>query len=147
MTGWRNAWSMKQRVQDQEEDRRGPGERLSKRTVMHANWIQRMLIKDVQWSGWMWVGECFFWYWPTRVVPDQRSLNGCVCVCVCSIAHSLFHSRLKTYLFCKSFPPQPFLFFSRNEYMIPQTLTATSEHIRFYFFCFTLFSCRLRAID
>jgi len=24
-----------------------------------------------------------------------------------SITHSLFHSRLKTFLFCKSFPPQP----------------------------------------
>jgi len=27
------------------------------------------------------VGESFFWYRPTRVVPDQRLLNGCVCVC------------------------------------------------------------------
>ena len=27
------------------------------------------------------VGECFFWYRPTRVVLDQRPLNGCVCVC------------------------------------------------------------------
>jgi len=26
------------------------------------------------------VGECFFWYRPTRVVPDKRPLNGCVCV-------------------------------------------------------------------
>ena len=42
----------------------------------------RKMIKDVRWSGWVWVGECFFWYWPTRVVPDQRPLNGCVCVCV-----------------------------------------------------------------
>jgi len=25
----------------------------------------------------------FFWYRPTRVVPDKRPLNGCVCVCVC----------------------------------------------------------------
>ena len=24
--------------------------------------------------------ECFFWYWPTRVVPDQGPLNGCVVV-------------------------------------------------------------------
>ena len=29
------------------------------------------------------MGECFFWYRPTRVVPDKRPLNGCVCVCVC----------------------------------------------------------------
>ena len=25
------------------------------------------------------MGECFFWYWPTRVVPDQRPLNGRCC--------------------------------------------------------------------
>jgi len=25
------------------------------------------------------VGECFFWYRPTRVVPDQRPLNGRCC--------------------------------------------------------------------
>jgi len=28
----------------------------------------------------------FFWYRLTRVVPDQRPLNGCVCVCVCVCA-------------------------------------------------------------
>jgi len=31
-------------------------------------------------DGCEWVS--FFWYWPTRVVPYQRPLNGCVCVCV-----------------------------------------------------------------
>ena len=48
----------------------------------------RKLIKDVRWSGWVWVGECFLWYWPTWVVLDQRPLNGCVCVraCVCARA-------------------------------------------------------------
>ena len=25
----------------------------------------------------------FFWYRPTRVVPDERTLNGCVCVRTC----------------------------------------------------------------
>jgi len=29
------------------------------------------------------VGECSFWYRPTRVVPDQRPLNG-RCCCCCS---------------------------------------------------------------
>ena len=29
------------------------------------------------------MGECFFWYQPTQVVPDKRLLNGCVYVCVC----------------------------------------------------------------
>jgi len=33
----RNAWAMKLRVQDQEEDQRGPGKRLSERTVKHIN--------------------------------------------------------------------------------------------------------------
>ena len=28
------------------------------------------------------MGECFFWYRPTRAVPNQRPLNDCVCVCV-----------------------------------------------------------------
>jgi len=34
----------------------------------------------------VWVGECFFWYRLTRVVPDkiQRAVKRlCVCVCVC----------------------------------------------------------------
>ena len=26
------------------------------------------------------MGECFFWYRPTRVVPDQRPLNGRCCL-------------------------------------------------------------------
>jgi len=47
--------------------------------------------------------------------PGQRAIKQGVCVC--SIIHSLFHSRLKTFLFCKSFPPQPFLFFFRTDCM------------------------------
>ena len=34
-------------------------------------------------SSWVWVGECFFWYRLTRVVPDKWPLNGRVFVCVC----------------------------------------------------------------
>ena len=41
----------------------------------------RKMIKEARWSGWVWVGECFLWYRPTRVVPDQRPLNGCRCCC------------------------------------------------------------------
>ena len=41
---------------------------------------RRKLIMDVWWTGWVCVGECFFWYRPTRVVPDKGPLNGCVCV-------------------------------------------------------------------
>ena len=53
----------------------------------------------------------------------------------------------KTFLFCKSFPPQPFFFLFRTDYMIPQTFTVTSSTSVFYFFCSTLFSCRFRAVD
>ena len=46
---------------------------------------RRKLIKEARWSGWVWVGECFFWYWLTRVVPDQRPLNGRCCCLLLSI--------------------------------------------------------------
>ena len=91
MIGWRNAWSMKLRVQDQGEDQRGPGKRLYVRTVKHVSWIKRMpwtiangerWSKEVRWPGWVWAGECFFWYRPTRFVPDKRPLNGCYCCCL-----------------------------------------------------------------
>jgi len=36
---------------------------------------------------------------------------------------TLFHSSLKTFFFCKSFPLQPFFFFFSTDYMIPQTFT------------------------
>jgi len=45
----------------------------------------RKEIKEARWSGWVWVGECFFWYRPTRVVPDQRPLNGHCCCCCNSV--------------------------------------------------------------
>ena len=45
-------------------------------------WLKwRKVIKEVRWPGWVWAGECFFWYRPTRVVPDKRPLNGCCCCC------------------------------------------------------------------
>ena len=40
---------------------------------------------DDWWPRWVWVGECFFWYRLTRVVPDKfhRAVKWlCVCVCV-----------------------------------------------------------------
>ena len=89
MTGWRNVWSMKLRVQDQGEDQRRPGKvvredcqacKLNKEDAMdRCKW--RKVIKEARWSGLVWVGECFFWYRPTRVVPDQRPLNGRYCCC------------------------------------------------------------------
>ena len=59
--------------------------KLNKEDAMDCSrW--KKLIKDVWWSGWVWVGECFFWYRPTQVVPDKGPLNGCACVCVCVCA-------------------------------------------------------------
>ena len=42
-------------------------------------------LKDVWWSRWMWVGECYFWYRLARVVQYKGLLNSCVCVRVCVI--------------------------------------------------------------
>jgi len=38
------------------------------------------------------VGEFSFWYRPTRVVPDQRPLNGRCCCCCCYINKSIYLS-------------------------------------------------------
>ena len=38
------------------------------------------------------MGECFFWYRPTRVVPDRGPLNSCVCLCVYQLDSCLFYA-------------------------------------------------------
>jgi len=48
--------------------------------VDRSRW--RKMIKHVWWSGWLWVGECFFWYQPTHIVSDKEPLNGWVHVCL-----------------------------------------------------------------
>ena len=54
-----------------------------------------------------------------------------------SITHSLFHSRLKTFLFCKSFPPQPFLFLLQDSlHGFPRLFTVIFEHICFLLLVF-----------
>ena len=50
----------------------------------------RKMIKEARWSGWVWVGECSFWYRPTRVVPDQRPLNGRCCCCCLILLHAMW---------------------------------------------------------
>jgi len=63
------------------------------------------------------------------------------------MTHSLFHS--KTFLFCKSFSLQPFLFFFRTDYMIPQILLILLSTSVFYLlvFLFYTFSCCFREVD
>jgi len=53
-----------------------------------SRWMKH--IRDNRWPRWVWVGECFFWYRFTRVVPDKihravKRLCVCVCVCVCRL--------------------------------------------------------------
>jgi len=51
------------------------------------------------------------------------------------------HARkLETFLFSKSFRLQPFCFFFRTDYTIPQTFTVTSDHIRFYILVFLFYT-------
>ena len=66
-----------------------------------------------------------------------------VILIIINLPHSLFHSRLKTFIFCKSFPLQPLFFFFRTDYVIPQTFTVTSEHVRFYFLVFLSYTFQL----
>jgi len=49
-------------------------------------------------------------------------------------------SLVTTFYFCKSFPPQPFFFFFRTDYMIPQTFTVTSTIGCFYFLVFVFYN-------
>ena len=92
MIGWRNVWSMKLRVQDQEEDQRGPGEvvredcqarKMNKvDAIDRCKW--RKMIEDVRWSGWVWVSVSSGTGLPglSRTKAVKR-LCVCVCVCVC----------------------------------------------------------------
>ena len=58
-----------------------------------------------------------------------------------SITHSLFHYRLKTFLFCKSFPPQPSFFLLQDSlHGFPRLFTVTSEHIRLYILVFLFYT-------
>jgi len=89
LIGWRNVWNMRWRAPDQEVDQRGHEERLCKKDCQahnlnredamdHGRW--KKLIK-IGWSGW-WVGECFFWYRLTRVVPDKGPVVVVVLSCL-----------------------------------------------------------------
>ena len=52
------------------------------------------------------MGECFFWYWPTRVVPDKGPLNGCVCVSLKYLSVTAEMKLILTLLCCNCFPFQ-----------------------------------------
>jgi len=84
--------------------------------------------------------------------PDaSRRVTKSVTLTRAQYTASLFHSALKTFPLCKSFPPQPPLFSSRLTPRIPGLFTEVlDEHILFYFFSFSsfpLFSFCLCAVD
>jgi len=65
----------------------------------------RKLKKDVRWSGWVWVGECFLWYQPTRVDANKRPLNGCVCVeyrLIHALYFTLYLNRTRQMIFIQA---------------------------------------------
>ena len=111
MIRWRNAWSMKQRPQTQREEQRSWTEvvekdcqarKLNKEDAIdRSKW--RKLIKDVWWTGWVWVGQCFFWYRPTWTVLDKGPLNCCVCVYRCTLCHRFILKQVSLSA-CKSRP-------------------------------------------
>jgi len=78
LIGWRNVWNMRWRAPDQEVDQRTWREvvqkdcqarNLNREDAMNRGRWKKMI--KIGWrSGW-WVGECFFWYWLTWVVPDK----------------------------------------------------------------------------
>jgi len=47
--------------------------------------------RDDWWPRWVWVGECFFWYRLTRVVPDKihRAVKWLCVLCVCILVHEM----------------------------------------------------------
>jgi len=56
--------------------------RLNREYAMdRIRWMKQ--ITSNWWPRWVWVGECFFWYWLTRVVPDRiHRVIKWLCVCV-----------------------------------------------------------------
>ena len=93
---------------------------------------------------------------PSKVVLVDGYLRTFMPLTVTLISYYYFSSpTLSSIPDLKPFSANPshcslsFSFFFRTNYMIPQTFTVTSNisAFTFQFFCFTNFSCRLRAVD
>ena len=50
-------------------------------------------------------------------MPVTATLIIIIIIIISFSSPTRFHSRLKTFFFCKSFPLQPFFFFFRADYM------------------------------
>ena len=68
------------------------------------------------------MGECIFGYRPTRVVPDKRPLNGCVCVCACVRVFPTLTSCVSERLFSVNVSGVYFLFSKQNRNFVAEVL-------------------------
>ena len=78
---------------------------------------------------------------PTHITSSQSSPSPSL-----SITPSAFHSRLKTHLFHKSFPPVLIGSFQTTFTDLEPVLTEQSGHWRLFFFCFWLRVLQIKLI-
>jgi len=68
----------------------------TKDAIDRSKW--RKLIKDVWWSGWVWVGECFFLVPAYPGSPRPKAVKRmCVCVCHYQDTTSTIHTNTHTH--------------------------------------------------
>jgi len=82
---WSGGCQAKRLTKDNLE--RDCGKRLSGTWIeqgrCHGSYWWKKEIRDDWWPRQVWVGECFFWYWLTRFVPDKIHRTAkWLCVCV-----------------------------------------------------------------
>jgi len=73
----------------------------------------------------------------SRLYNRLQSVNGLL-RCSAMKMTSPFPHIIKTFLSCKSFPLQPFFFFFRTDYMIPQILLLLLSISVFIFYFFSV---------
>jgi len=71
------------------------------------------------------MGECFFGYRPTRVVPDKGPLNGCVCVSHLTHKKCHYHCLTDNVTESKRTDKSELLYSSRKIVLHTRTVTAS----------------------
>ena len=77
--------------------------------IDHSTW--RNLINDVWWSGCVWVGECFFWYRPTRTTGHYMVQS----VFICDAAYVMISSNFPRWCQSVLFAALPKLFILQTQ--------------------------------
>jgi len=88
---------------------------------MSSHTVDLVVCVTASFPWWVWVGECFFWYRLTRVVPGQRVVKRLwVCVCACvyySCGPELYAQlvdALLTVVWCRFIADDPVLMCQKN---------------------------------